>query len=332
MSNRNDPSPDRRQFFLQASSASLSLAALTLPPLAARERSGISAAVARSEFDDLKDFVQALGRVTLLARELETRISRAPEGQRKEWGASRVAVRDMVAGAEDAAVAALRRAFAAKERSPAEFAVQLRDRTQALTEAQQDLEIILKQAAAKLERAIPKGALPKEAPQKSGSRPTSPLIIIANPFEEILYRNGSFDMLASLAKQGLDAFASQAWGEGKLSQRRDWKWRLETKRMTRPQDVEAERAYEAVRNGLVSLASIDALTRAVDAQPGRARDPQWREAKGRVSERVSSVEQQLREGFEESLERTTRVQGLQRLKEASSRIGLASSVVEAFLK
>jgi len=269
--------------------------------------------------------------VTLITRDLDERLGRAPASQQEKWKGLRSSISDTVSGAEDQAVALIRGAFAGQQKRGEDFSGRMAQRTAALREAQADLEIILKQAGSKLARALPSETKPP--PAQPVPRPASPLIVIANPFEEVLARQGFYDTFASLAKQGLDSIMSKTGGEGGIfSAKRDWKWRLETKRFTRPQDVEAERAYEALRNGLVKLASIDALAKLVDAQPRRSSDPEWQAAKARVTERLVSSEQQIRAGFEACLNRGSRQEGLQALKESASRIGLAYSVVESFLK
>ena len=324
------PSISRRELIQSSLTTGATILAGSLPSLSAQERNAAQPALARSQFDDVKDFVEAFGRVTLLARELDARITAAPAAQQEKWRNLRTSIQDAVGGAENMVVSSLRSEFS-KPAAGGGFSSRVQERTQALKEAEGDLEIILRQARGKLPQAQRMTEKPKIEAPKQALRPASPLIVIANPFEEVLYRNGTFDALGQLAKQGLDAFASKTWSPTLFSMTHDWKWRLETKRLTRPQDVEAERAYDAVRNGLVTLASIDALAKRVDAQPKRAQDPEWHAAKNRMSERITTVEGQLRQGFEQCLSKPTRAAGLQKLREASTRIGLTYSLVESFL-
>lgn len=323
-------SGDRRAFLGAGGAA---LAAIVLPPLSAQERASAQPTVARSEFDDVKDFVQALGRVTVITRDLDERIGRAPRSQQEKWKGLRNSIRETISGAEDQVVALIRSDFTGQAKRADDFSGQMGQRTAALREVQADLEIIMKQAGSKITRALPGEGRPNLDEPKPRPRPASPLIVIANPFEEVLARQGFYDTFANLAKQGIDSMMLKTGGDGGFfAAKRDWQWRLETKRFTRPQDVEAERAYEAMRNGLVKLAAIDALVKMADVQPGRARDPEWQAAKSRVHDRLVSSEQKIREGFEACLKRASRQEGLQMLKESTSRIGLAYGVVESFLK
>jgi hypothetical protein len=322
---------DRRGFLAVAGALVGAFAAGKLPSLSAQEQ-GIRPERERSQFDDLKDFVQTMGRVTVELRELDSKTQGATGEQRQRWGEIARSVKEVIGGAEDQVVAQLRKQYAAEGAGGEDFAKQLRERISALREAEEDLSIIVKRAAQSLPPGSENTAQRAPSPATTEKRSSSPLIVIANPFEDILARNGVYSLLGDLAKQGLDTFAAQTMKEGGISLKKDWKWRLETKRHTRPQDVEAERAYEVVRNGLVTLASIDALVKRVDSQPARAQDSEWQLAKKTAQARIADVETKLREGFESSLTRSGRANGMQIMNEASTRIGLTYRLVEAFLE
>ena len=204
---------DRRAFL---GAVSASLVGIALPPISAQERASAQPAVARSAFDDVKDFVQALGQVTVITRDLDDRLGRAPASQQEKWKGLRSSIRETISGAEDQAVALIRSEFAGQAKRGEEFSVRMGQRTEALREAQADLEIIMKQAGSKLTKALPGEGKPKQEEPKPTLRPASPLIVIANPFEEVLARQGFYDTFANLAKQGLDAMMSKAGGESSI--------------------------------------------------------------------------------------------------------------------
>lgn len=322
----------RRAFLETTVAGGVSLLGLKSPGVQAQEERQNQPKVARSQFDEVKDFIEAVGRITVLTGELDAQVGRGSAAQAERWKTVRRSLQDTVSGSEDRVVAALRGEFGPQTKRGS-FAGVVGERREALREAEGDLEIIRRQLGGATTRSPirPEREEKKEVPP--APRFSSPLIVIANPFEEILARQGVYDVLGKIAKEGLDKLLSQTWSEGGLfSQKRDWKWRLDTKRFTRPQDVEPERVYEMLRGSLVTLASVDGLVRAVDRQGAHRNDPEWQVAKSRVSERLAKAEGQLREGFEACLDRTTRADGMQRLKEATSRIGLSYSLVEAFLK
>jgi hypothetical protein len=323
---------NRRGFLEVAGLLAGALAAGQLPSLRAQEREGTQQERSRTQFDELKDFVQGMGRVTVQLRELDSKIQGASGEQRQRWSEITRSVKEVIEGAEEQVVAQLRKQFAAEGVGGEEFASNLRDRISALKDAEQDLSVIVKRAGQNLPAPSEDTAPRSPMPAIAEKRGTSPLIVIANPFEDILARNGVYSLLGDLAKQGLDTFAAQTMKEGGISLKRDWKWRLETKRHTRPQDVEAERVYETVRNGLVTLASIDALVKRVDSQPARAQDNEWQLAKRTAQTRITDVETKLREGFEAALTRSGRARGMQTMSEASARVGLTYRLVEAFLE
>lgn len=251
------------------------LATGQLPSLSAQEREGATPRRERSQFDELKDFAQTMGRVTVQLRELDSKIQGVSGEQRQRWNDIARSVKEVVEGAEEQVVVELRKQFASEGVGGEEFASKLRDRISALTDAEQDLSVIIKRAGQSLPAAS-EGTTPHfPSPAVTEKRAVSSLIVIANPFEDILARKGVYPLLGDLAKQGLDTFAAQTMKEDGMSLKKNWKWRLETKRHTRPQDVQAERAYETVRNGLVTLASVDALVKRVDSQPIRVRDNDW---------------------------------------------------------
>ncbi len=323
---------NRRGFLEVAGVLAGALATGHLPSLSAQEQAGTRLERERSQFDELKDFVQAMGRVTVQIRELDSKIQGVSGEQRQRWNEIARSVKEVIEGAEEQVVVQLRKEFAAVGTAGEEFASKLRDRISALKDAEQDISVIVKRAGQSLPAPSEDAAPRSPTPATAEKRAASPLIVIANPFEDILARNGVYSLRGDLAKQGLDTFAAQTMKEGRISLKREWKWRLETKRHTRPQDVEAERAYETVRNGLVTLASIDALVKRVDSQPARAQDNEWQLAKRTAETRITDVETKLREGFEAALTCSGRARGMQTMSEASARVGLTYRLVEAFLE
>jgi hypothetical protein len=81
-------------------------------------------------------------------------------------------------------------------------------------------------------------------------------------------------------------------------------------------------AAELVRESKLSRVLLE------DLQAGL--QPLVRDRRGR--DLPVSSEKQIREGYEACLNRASRQEGLQMLKESTSRIGLAYGVVESFLK